>query len=63
MNLYTITFIDGTQVAINALTSDDAIRKAQDVNNEPVASFSLEKTVEKQPLSSFESMKHGGPNL
>jgi hypothetical protein len=62
MNIYTITFVDGMRIKINAKTSDEAIRNAQETHRKAAASFSNEQSVEEQPSSPFESMQHGGPN-
>jgi hypothetical protein len=63
MSLYTITFVDGTRVAICAATSDEAIRNAQKTHGKAVASFSIDKPVEETQSSPFESLQHGGPNF
>ena len=61
MNLYTITFVDGTRVAVSAATSDEAIRSAQESYGKAVASFSKDKAIEENPSSAFESLQTGGP--
>ncbi len=63
MNLYTITFVDGTRVRVNAETSEEAIRNAQTQERKAVASVSHERSIKEEPAGAFEGLQHGGPNF
>ena len=63
MNLYKVTFTDGTHAEINGQSPEEAIRNAQRAHSKAVASVILEKTIQDKPASTFESLRKGGANF
>ena len=64
MKLYTVIFVDQTHETINADNAEEAIRTAQDKFSKAVASVApLAPAVQTETLSTYESLRRGGPNL
>lgn len=66
MKIYSVVFVDQTHESVNASTSEEAIRTAQEKFGKAVASIaavSADHDVEQESLNTFESLRRGGPNL